>query len=660
MSKNDPNLIQAAVNTIRFLAVDGVEKANSGHPGLPMGMADCAFVLFDKFLRHDPSQPDWPGRDRFILSAGHGSMLLYAMLHLTGYDLSLEELQNFRQWDSKTPGHPEYGLTPGVETTTGPLGQGFANGVGMALAGRMLSARFATADFDPADWRVFGLVSDGDLMEGVAAEAASLAGHLGLSNLVYLYDDNRISIEGSTQLTFTEDVAGRFAAYGWHVQQIDGHDRQAIDKALEVACQQDKPAIICARTHIAYGSPNKQDSESSHGAPLGGDEVHLTKKNLGWPEEPSFHVPDEVRRLFEAKQKEHRANREKWDTQFATFKQQHPDKAALWEKHTKPSIRDDLLEELIPSVTDQALATRALSGKVLNKAAELYPSLFGGSADLAPSNKTMLANQAAICADDFAGRNIHFGVREHAMGSVMNGMALSGAFIPYGGTFLVFADYMRPPMRLAALMGLGTIYVFTHDSIFVGEDGPTHQPIEQLGSLRCMPNLTVVRPADGLETAAAWTIALMRRNAPTALILTRQKLPQLERPAAFQPKDMLRGAYTLVENKPGVKAVVIATGSEVAHAAQAAQETGARCVSMLSAELFLDQPQEYRDQLLPPDFRTAVVEASHDHSWYRFVDKQGLVIGMERYGASAPGAELGRQFGFTQEGITEKIKAWLA
>ncbi len=660
MAERDTKTEQTAVDTIRFLAVDAVEQANSGHPGMPMGMADGAFVLWDKFLRHDPTRPDWPGRDRFVLSAGHGSMLLYALLHLSGYDLPMEEIKNFRQWGSRTPGHPEYGHTPGVETTTGPLGQGFANGVGLALAARLLGARLNTADFAPVDWRVFGIVSDGDLMEGVASEAASLAGHLRLGNLVYLYDDNRISIEGSTELAFTENVGGRFEAYGWHVQRVDGHDRAAIAQAVERAVAADtRPSIICCKTHIAFGSPNKQDSESSHGAPLGAEEVKATKEALGWPTEPAFHVPEEASALFAERKTALKTAREDWESKFAAWRERNPDAALLWDKLHAPAPAADLLDELIAAAGDMPAATRALSGKVLQKAAENYPGLFGGSSDLAPSNKTMIAGQPAISGEDFAAANIHFGVREHAMGSIMNGMALSGGLIPYGGTFLVFADYMRPPIRLAALMGLGPIYVFTHDSIFVGEDGPTHQPIEQLASLRCIPNLAVYRPADSLETAAGWAVALDRRSAPTALILTRQKLPALERPAGFEPTDALKGAYVLVEEKDGNQAVVVATGSEVAPAAAAARELGIRCVSMPCAELFWQLPDAEREAIVPAAYKTAVVEASHDPGWHRLTGPDGLVYGIDRFGASAPGKDMGKHYGINDEDILAGLKAWL-
>jgi transketolase len=658
MPDNRDNIAQKAVNTIRFLAVDGVEKANSGHPGLPMGMADFAHVIFDRFLRHDPTTPDWPGRDRFVLSAGHGSMLVYAMLHLSGYDLPIDDLKAFRQLHSKTPGHPEHGVTTGIETTTGPLGQGFVNGVGMALATKLLGARLNTPDFSPVDNRIIALVSDGDLMEGITAEAASLAGHWNLGNLVYVYDDNKISIEGATDLTFTENVGQRFLAYGWHVQHVDGHDRCAIEEAMNKAINDPRPSLICARTHIAFGSPSKQDSSAAHGAPLGKDEVLATKKALGWPLEPTFLVPDDVREHYAARSEELIAQRKKWEQNFNHWRQNNPDKAALWDRFFDPET-DNLLTQLIQAAGDQAEATRSLSGKVLQKAAERFPGLIGGSADLAPSNKTLVKKEDSLSGDNFSGRNIHFGIREHAMGSIMNGMALFQGIIPYGGTFLVFADYMRPAIRLASLMKLGAIYVFTHDSIFVGEDGPTHQPIEHLASLRCIPGLTVLRPADNLETAAAWTFALQQRKQPTALILTRQKLPILDRPAEFKPQDALKGAYVLVKEKDGNQAVVIATGSEVDPAAEAARKLGIRCVSMPSVEIFLDQESTYRQSVLPVGWKTAVVEASRDAGWYRWVGRDGLIIGMEGFGASAPAADLARHFGLNEKSIIAKLTEWV-
>jgi transketolase len=654
------NLERTAANTIRMLAVDAVQKANSGHPGMPMGMADSAFVLFHRFLRHDPKKPDWPGRDRFVLSAGHGSMLLYALLHLYGYELSMDDLKNFRQWGSPTPGHPERNCAPGVETTTGPLGQGFGNSVGLALAGKLLGARLNTPDFHPVDWRVFTIASDGDLMEGVASEAASLAGHLKLSNLIVVYDDNKISIEGSTDLTFSEDVGKRFDAYGWHIQRIDGHDHKQLESALQRAVlETSRPSIICARTHIAYGSPKLQDSADSHGAPLGEDEVKATKEALNWPTEASFAVPDDVRALFAGRTEGLQEERQDWEENFKKWRKAHPDRAALFDRLHNKEIPGGLLDDLVKFAGSDKAATRALSGKVLQRAAEILPGLVGGSADLAPSNKTMVKDSPSISSEDFSARNLHFGVREHAMAAMLNGMALSGGLIPYGGTFLVFSDYMRPSIRLAAMMGLPVIYVFTHDSIFVGEDGPTHQPVEHLAALRAIPNLLVYRPADALETAVGWTLALQRQDGPTALILSRQKVPPVERPGDFKPEDALAGAYVLCKEKENRKKAVVATGSEVAPALAAASKLGIRAISMPSVELFLSLPSDQRQKILPDDFSVAVVEASRDAGWHRLVDKTGLIIGMERFGASAPGSELGKQFGFDDEAILKKLSEWV-
>jgi transketolase len=658
----EPTLEQAIVHTLRFLAVDGVERAKSGHPGMPMGMADAAWTLFDRQLRFDPTRPDWPGRDRFLLSAGHGSMLQYALLHLHGYELSLDDLRDFRQLGARTPGHPERGHTPGVETTTGPLGQGLANGVGLALAGKLLTARLATPEFDPAAFRVFVLAGDGDLMEGLSAEAASLAGHLGLGNLICLYDDNRISIEGPTELAFSEDVGKRFEAYGWHVQHVDGHDRAAVGSALETAAAEaGRPSLVCARTHIGYGSPNKQDKASSHGAPLGPEETRAAKRALGWPEEPAFHVPPEVRAHLQARLGERVALREAWERDFEAWRRRAPEKAALWDAlHAGPPA-DGLFAELQAALGDASDATRALSGKALQLLAARLPGLVGGSADLAPSNNTELKGLGSIGPGRFEGRNVHFGVREHAMGAILNGLALSGAFIPYGGTFLVFADYLRPALRLSALMQLPCVYVLTHDSIFLGEDGPTHQPIEHLASLRVMPGVQVVRPADARETAAAWSLALARRDGPTALVLSRQKLPALERPAGFDPQALLRGGYLLVPERPGgPRAVVVATGSEVAPAAQAARALGIRCVSMPCVERFLAEPADYRARVLPPGFRVAAVEASRDFGWHRLTGPDGLVIGLDGFGASGPAEALADHFALTPEKIQARLAAWLS
>jgi len=657
-SGND--VLAQVADTVRLLSADMVQRANSGHPGMPMGMADCAAVLYSRFLRHDPARPDWPGRDRFILSAGHGSALLYSLLYLCGYPLSREDLGNFRQWDSPTPGHPERWCLPGVETTTGPLGQGVGNAVGLALAQKLLAARLGGGDFNPVDFRVFAIASDGDMMEGITSEAASLAGHLQLGNLVVIYDDNHISIEGPTTLAFSEDAGARFAAYGWQVQHIDGHDHDAIVAALERAlAERRRPSLICARTHIAYKSPGKQDSASAHGAPLGAEELQALKRSLGFPEEAEFHVPEQVQEFFSGLRPGWQEGRQKWEQDLAAWQERHPDRASLYRRLLGPELPAELLDALLPAAGTEAGATRALSGQVLQRAAELLPGLVGGSADLAPSNKTEIKGSSSVTAGDFSGRNLHFGVREHGMGAIMNGMALSGGLIPYGGTFLVFSDYLKPAIRLAALMELGVIYVFTHDSIFVGEDGPTHQPIEQLAGLRAIPGLVVYRPADAAETAAAWTVALQRRTGPTALILSRQKLPYLERPADFQPGLMLQGAYVLVRERAGQQALVIASGSEAHLAAAAASALGIRAVSMPSVELFLELDEAQRAAIVPPGWKTAVLEASRDPGWWRFCGSQGLVMGMERFGASAPAGVLAEKFGFTAEQVTRRLEGWL-
>jgi transketolase len=668
-----------AVNTIKFLAVDAVEKAKSGHPGLPMGAADYAFHLWTRQLRFDPTEPDWPDRDRFVLSAGHGSMLLYALLHLSGYGLPLEELQRFRQWESMTPGHPEHGCAPGVETTTGPLGQGVGNSVGMAIAARMLGDRFNTPEHRIVSQRIWGIVSDGDMMEGVASEASSVAGHLGLGNLTLIYDDNHITIEGDTRLAFAEAVGPRFEAYGWRVFTVDGHDHRQIAHALDAAAREtERPGLIVARTHIAQGSPGKHDTPDAHGAPLGPDEVRATKEHLGWSLEPTFHVPDEVRGLFAERAAQGRRAREEWQARFEAWSAANPEKRIQWDRYRGREVPPDILGRLLEALPNPAKpeATRSLSGKVIQKAAELVPSLCGGSADLEPSTKTFIKGSGAIRRVDFGGRNFHFGVREHGMGAILNGMALHGGPIPYGATFLIFSDYMRPPIRLAALMRQQVIYVFTHDSVLLGEDGPTHQPIEQLASLRVIPNLRVVRPADGQETAMAWAVALERRNGPTALILSRQSVPPLTRPAGFSPETMKRGGYLLSRidgsggkdsrsglAHGGAPLVLIATGSEVAPALDAQgllaeQGISSSVVSMPCPELFLEQAREYRESVIPDGARCVVVEAARPQGWERIVGRKGLLIGVERFGASAPQKVLAEKFGFTGPQIADRVLRW--
>ena len=656
------SLDQQCINTIRTLAMDAVQKADSGHPGLPMGMADVAYVLWTRFLKHNPTDPAWPNRDRFVLSAGHGSMLLYSLLHLTGYDLPLEELESFRQWGSRTPGHPEYGLTPGVEATAGPLGQGFANGVGMAISERFLAATFNRPGCPIFDHYTYAIVSDGDLMEGVSHEAASLAAHLGLGKLVYFYDDNEISIEGSTDLAFTEDVPARFRAYGWHVQEVGGYDLEEIGAAIHTAQQEtERPSLIVCHTHIGYGSPHKQDTAEAHGAPLGEEEVRLTKEALGWPPDAHFFVPDEALAVFRQAVERGRQAQAQWRETFERYRAAYPDEAALLEvlwAGKLPEGWTDALPRFSPN--DGSLATRNASGAVLNALARVLPTLIGGSADLAPSTNTLLKGYSSFQRATPAGRNFHFGVREHAMGSILNGMALHGGILPYGATFLVFSDYMRPPVRLAAMMHLPVVYVWTHDTVWVGEDGPTHQPVEQLAALRAIPNLVMIRPADANETAAAWRVALGRRDGPTGLALTRQKVPVLFETNREAAQTVARGAYVLADSSgiPGV--LLIASGSEV-HLALAARDVLAqrgiavRVVSMPSWELFEAQPASYREAVLPPQVTARlVIEAGVTQGWERYAGPAGDVIGLEHFGASAPYKVLMDKFGFTAQAVVER------
>ncbi len=657
---------ELSVNAIRALSMDAVQKANSGHPGAPMGAAPMAYALWSRFLRHSPQNPEWPNRDRFVLSAGHASMLLYSLLHLTGYELPLEELQRFRQWGSATPGHPERHDTPGVELTTGPLGAGFAMGVGMALAERFLAARYNRPGFEVIDHDVYGIVSDGDLMEGVASEAASLAGTLGLGRIVYLYDDNEISIEGDTDIAFREDVGARFRAYGWHVDEVaDGTDLEGIAAAIERArAQAARPSLVVVHTTIAHGSPNKAGSAGAHGSPLGEEEVRLSKRALGWPEEPRFFVPDEVRAAMGEARGRGRAREAEWAALLEGYAREHPELAAELRAALAgepPTGWDAALPAFAPE--DGPMATRVASGKVLNAIAGALPTLIGGSADLAPSTNTYLDGHGDQSADDHGGRNLHFGVREHAMGNLLSGMALHGGVLPFGATFLIFSDYMRPSLRLAALQRAHATFVFTHDSIGLGEDGPTHQPIEQLASLRAIPGLTVYRPADANETAACWRLAI-ERDEPAVLALSRQGLPVLadiERVRAGVP----RGAYVLAEaaaeeSGGAPDLLLLATGSEVSLACAARDrlaERGidARVVSMPSWELFERQPAEYRDRVLPPAVRARVsIEAGATMGWHRYVGDQGDVIGLDRFGASAPASVLYEQLGFTAEAVAER------
>ena len=646
---------QLSANTIRGLAIDAVQKANSGHPGMPMGMADVATVLWTRHLRYSVEDPEWAGRDRFVLSAGHGSMLQYALLHLAGFPVSLDDLKSFRQLHSNTPGHPEYGDTVGVEITTGPLGSGFGSGVGMALGARMEAERYSNPLYES---RVVGIVSDGDLMEGVAGEAASLAGHLGLSNLVYFYDDNSITIEGGTELTFSEDVASRFTALGWRVLTTDGHDFQQITQVMDQAfTKTTMPTLVVCKTHIAFGSPNKQDSAASHGAPLGEDEIRQTKEALGI-DSRAFHVPDEVREVFAHRLADNERHRNEWLSAAAKVAGENPDLAAEHSAFRERRVPEDLLDALVAVGSSESGATRAISGKVIQRAAELVPSLVGGSADLDPSTKTRIKSSTSVSSESFAGRNIHFGVREHGMGAILNGLALHSGYLPMGSTFLVFADYMRPSIRLAAIMGLRVGFVFTHDSLMVGEDGPTHQPVEQVAALRVIPNLHVWRPADGAEVGAAWHATLTRAAGPVALSLTRQGVPSLERGAGVSNADMARGGYA-VSNPEGAVATVLASGSEVAPTIEAAailakQGNPLRVISMPCVEAFREQAEDFQRSVLG-DLPVYAVEMSPPEPWCQFTGSLDRVIGLSRFGASAPGKVLAEHFGFTGPQLAERL-----
>src|SRR3990172_9145232 len=644
-----------AINTIRFLSADAVQQANSGHPGLPMGAAPMAFTLWTRHLRHNPRNPKWDGRDRFILSGGHGSMLLYSLLHLTGYDLPLDEIKNFRQWESITPGHPEYGLTPGVELTTGPLGQGFAGGVGMGIAASHLAATFNQRGQELIDPYIYGIVTDGDLMEGVASESASLAGHLSLGRLIYLYDDNHISIDGSTDLAFTEDREMRFRAYGWQVLRVeDGNDVVAIDKAIQEAKAEPRPSIIMCRTTIGFGAPKRQGTSKAHGEPLGEEELNAAKDNLGWPKEPRFFIPDDVLEFYRKAVERGRELEVGWKMRFEAYKQIYPLQGVELQRRLSGELPNDWTSVLPTFPVDaKGMATRAASGKTINAIAAKLPELIGGSADLAPSNNTKIDGSPAFQKDSCEGRNFHFGVREHAMGSVINGMAVFGGGIPYGGTFLIFSDYMRPAIRLAAFSHYPSIFIFTHDSVGLGEDGPTHQPVEQLMSLRLIPNLVVIRPADANETAQAWSAAIERRNGPTVLALTRQNVPTLDTSAQVE-----KGAYVLKDfGTPEI--ILMASGSEVALIFEAAQKLAhegrdVRVVSFPSWELFEKQDEAYRESVLPKNIQKRLaVEAGAGLGWERYAKS---VISIERYGASAPYKDIFKNLGFTVENVIAKAK----
>jgi len=676
------DLDNLCVNTIRFLSVDAIQKANSGHPGLPLDAAPMGYILWTRYLKHNPSNPDWFDRDRFVLSAGHGSMLLYSLLHLTGYDLPLSQIQQFRQWGSKTPGHPERGHTPGVEVTTGPLGQGFGNGVGMAIAEANLAALYNRPGVEIINHYTYALASDGERMEGIASEAASLAGHLKLGKLIYLYDNNHVSLAAGTNITFTEDREERFKAYGWHTQTIeDGNDLEAISNALEEARSETKrPSLILVRTHLGYGSPNKQDTYKAHGSPLGEEEVKLTKKNLGWPEEPPFYVPEQALDHFREAVERGKQAEAKWQAQFSEYAKRYPELAKELERRIEGKLPEGWNKEFPDFPADsKPVATRVASGKVMNFLAGRIPELMGGSADLDPSTHTALENKGDFespkltVEDDqgssgggwsYSGRNLHFGVREHGMGAILNGMAAHGGYIPYGATFLIFSDYMRPPIRLASLMNLHVIYVFTHDSIGLGEDGPTHEPVEQLVGLRAIPNLVVFRPADANETALAWEIAIQERNRPVALVFTRQKLPVLNKEKYTSLSNGVRtGGYILAEASRGDRPdiILVATGSEV-HLALAArlklEEEGiyARVVSLPCWRIFNEQPKEYHKVVFPEKIPLLAIEAGVSLGWQSYVGPSMEVVGVDRFGASAPGDVVMREYGFNVDNVCARAR----
>jgi len=660
---SEKELNNLCINTIRFLSVDSVQNANSGHPGMPMGMAPLAYLLFTKYMRYNPENPKWYNRDRFVLSAGHGSMLLYSMLHLTGYDLTLDDLKNFRQWESKTPGHPEYHITAGVETTTGPLGQGFANAIGMAVSAEYLRAVFNRENFTLLDNYIYVIASDGDMMEGISHEAASFAGHQKLGRLIVFYDDNGITIDGETDLAFSEDVGKRFEAYGWHVQRVnDVNDLAALNEAIQNAQKEtSRPSFIVTKTHIGYGSPNKQDKASSHGSPLGEEEVLLTKKNLGWPED-KFYIPEEVREFFSLFRKKGKDLETEWRSLFNKYCDSYPDQAQLFQSMMSNDFGEQW-KSALPVFKDEGkkVATRTASGNVLNAIADYLPGLIGGSADLAPSNNTNLKKFEVFTPEDRSGRNFHFGVREHAMGAIMNGMALYGGVIPYGGTFLIFSDYMRPAIRLASLSGVRVIYIFTHDSIGLGEDGPTHQPIEQIASLRAIPGVVVIRPADANETAYAWKFAIEHQIKPVAIALTRQNLPVLDQDKYAKASNLEKGAYVLLDSAGTPDVIILSSGSEVHLAVEAAkilnsENTKTRVVSIPSWELFEIQSDEYKKSVLPDEVTARVsVEAGTTFGWERYTGSKGAVIGIDRFGASAPYEILMEKFGFTVENIVNTV-----
>ena len=662
MSTNK-ELKERAINTIRMLSADGVEKANSGHPGLPMGAAAMAYVLWMQHMNINPNDPDWLNRDRFVLSAGHGSMLLYSLLHLTGYPLTLDDLKQFRQWDSLTPGHPEYGLTKGVETTTGPLGQGFATGVGMALAEKLLADRYNREGHEIIDYYTYGIVSDGDLMEGISAEAASYAGGVKLGKLIYLYDSNNITIEGSTRLAFCEDVGKRFESYGWHVEHVtDGNDIDRIDEVLNLAKQDDRPSLIIATTHIGFGSPNKQDTSGVHGAPLGADEMKATKENLNWPEEP-FYIDEDVGAHFLEKKDEGMQKQEAWQKTFDAYVQAHPELAEELQAQLRGELPEGWDADLPTFDVGDDMASREASGKVMQVLAKNIPTFLGGSADLGPSNKTTLNDHGSLTCDSFdhLAKNMHYGVREHAMGAITNGLALSKAIRPFCSTFFIFSDYMRGAMRLSSIMELPVTYVLTHDSIGQGEDGMTHQPVEQLVSLRAMPNMTVIRPSDANETVEAWKYAMTHTDGPVTLVLSRQKIPTIDR-ELYEASDGLQfGAYA-IRKAENPDLIMIATGSEVGPTLEAAErlaadDINAQVVSMPSWEIFENQYEAYKESILPQLVtKRMVIEAGSSYGWHKYIGQDGATVTVDTFGASAPGSVMMEKFGFTVDNIVAKAK----
>lgn len=656
---------QKGINTVRVLSADAVQKANSGHPGTPMGLAPIGDVLWTKVMNYNPKDPNWPNRDRFVLSAGHACMLQYSYLYLTGYDISLKDLENFRQLHSRTAGHPEYGLLPGIEVTTGPLGQGFANGVGMAIGQQYMASRYNKAGFNLFDYKIYAICSDGDLMEGVSAEAASLAGHLKMGNLIYLYDDNKITIEGDTSITFNEDVAERFQAYGWHVQSVaDGNDTEAILTAIINAQNETKrPSLIKVRTHIGFGSPNKVDTAAAHGSPLGKEEVRLVKENLGFDPDKSFQVAQEVLDFYRSKGNAGAKKEDDWNELYSKYKEKYPDEAKEYELLTSGKLPEGWKDDLPVFKPDaKGIATRKASGKTLNAIAAKLPLLIGGSADLSPSTDTMLDSFESFTDQNHGGRNFHFGIREHAMGAVLNGMALTKGIIPYGATFLIFSDYMRPPVRLAAIMEIKPIFIYTHDSIGLGEDGTTHQPVEQLIGLRSVPNLAVIRPADANETAQAWRVILEHSGGPVALILTRQNVPTIDQEKFAKATHLEKGAYILSDSDGQPQIILMGSGSEV-HLLLEAQEQlkqqsiNARVVSFPSWELFDAQSKEYKESVLPKKVRRRLaVEAGSPIGWCKYVTDEGDVIGINKFGESAPGEEVMKEYGFSVENVIAKAK----